>query len=97
MCFLVCLCAVRVNFVDITSIMKLNFQASLQSEDYGRHLLDVEDLLQKHSLVEADIAAQEDRITAADEQAKLFLEMESEVEGKKVTRGDSCFDRECIQ
>jgi hypothetical protein len=47
-------------------------------------LLDVEDLLQKHSLVEADIAAQEDRIKAADEQAKLFLEMEPEVEGKLV-------------
>lgn len=51
------------------------------SEDFGRHLLDVEDLLQKHSLIEADIAAQEDRIKAADEQANLFLEMEPEVEG----------------
>ena len=44
-------------------------------------MLDVEDLLQKHSVVEADIAAQEDRIKAADEQANLFLEMEPEVEG----------------
>lgn len=58
------------------------FQASLLSEDYGRHLLDVEDLLQKHSMVEADIAAQEDRIKVADEQANMFLEMEPEVEGE---------------
>ena len=65
------------------SVVKLNLQASLQSEDYGRHLLDVEDLLHKHSLVEADIAAQEDRIRVADEQANLFLEMESEVEGRE--------------
>jgi spectrin beta len=68
-----------------TSFILLDFQASLQSEDYGRHLLDVEDLLQKHSLIEADIAAQEDRIKAADEQAQLFLEMEPEVEGREWT------------
>ncbi|CAB4014356.1 spectrin beta chain, non-erythrocytic 1 isoform X1 [Paramuricea clavata] len=57
-----------------------DIKASLQSEDYGRHLLDVEDLLQKHSMIEADIAAQEDRIKVADDQANLFLEMEPEVE-----------------
>lgn len=65
------------------NILKPDFQASLQSEDYGRHLLDVEDLLQKHSLIEADIVAQEDRIKVADEQANLFLEMEPEVEGEE--------------
>uniref|UniRef100_A0A7N8XFA4 Spectrin beta chain n=1 Tax=Mastacembelus armatus TaxID=205130 RepID=A0A7N8XFA4_9TELE len=34
----------------------------LLSQDYGKHLLGVEDLLQKHALVEADIAIQADRV-----------------------------------
>ena len=71
----------------------------MQSEDYGRHLLDVEDLLQKHSLIEADIAAQEDRIKVADDQANLFLEMEPEVEGTElvnwtsITRIQLCYSK----
>ena len=36
-------------------------QISLKSEDYGKHLLGVQDLLQKHSLTEADITTQTDR------------------------------------
>uniref|UniRef100_A0AAX7T4E9 Spectrin beta chain n=1 Tax=Astatotilapia calliptera TaxID=8154 RepID=A0AAX7T4E9_ASTCA len=36
----------------------------LLSQDYGKHLLGVEDLLQKHALVEADIAIQADRVKA---------------------------------
>ena len=32
------------------------------SSDYGKHLLGVEDLLQKHSLVEADINVLGDRV-----------------------------------
>lgn len=36
----------------------------LLSQDYGKHLLGVEDLLQKHTLVEADIAIQADRVKA---------------------------------
>ncbi|XP_028393281.1 spectrin beta chain, non-erythrocytic 1-like isoform X3 [Dendronephthya gigantea] len=65
-----------------------DIKASLQSEDYGRHLLDVEDLLQKHSLIEADIAAQEDRIKVADDQANQFLEMEPEVEGVDIDKDE---------
>ncbi|XP_075693547.1 spectrin beta chain, non-erythrocytic 2 isoform X1 [Rhinoderma darwinii] len=34
----------------------------LQSEDYGKHLHGVEDLLQTHTLVEADIAVQAERV-----------------------------------
>uniref|UniRef100_A0A8C4HQP4 Spectrin beta chain n=1 Tax=Dicentrarchus labrax TaxID=13489 RepID=A0A8C4HQP4_DICLA len=34
----------------------------LLSQDYGKHLLGVEDLLQKHALVEADISIQADRV-----------------------------------
>lgn len=40
------------------------FQMLLLSQDYGKHLLGVEDLLQKHALVEADIAIQADRVKA---------------------------------
>uniref|UniRef100_A0A1A8DXH2 Spectrin beta chain n=1 Tax=Nothobranchius kadleci TaxID=1051664 RepID=A0A1A8DXH2_NOTKA len=36
----------------------------LLSQDYGKHLLGVEDLLQKHALVEADISIQADRVKA---------------------------------
>uniref|UniRef100_A0A8C7V7V2 Spectrin beta chain n=1 Tax=Oncorhynchus mykiss TaxID=8022 RepID=A0A8C7V7V2_ONCMY len=36
----------------------------LLSQDYGKHLLGVEDLLQKHALVEADIAIQANRVKA---------------------------------
>ena len=53
-------------------------QTSLLSEDYGKHLLGVEDLLQKHSLVEADIAAQADRVQSVNEQADVFLHMDNE-------------------
>lgn len=81
--FFACLPVRFVVNVKYITIVEHYFQASLQSEDYGRHLLDVEDLLHKHSLIEADIAAQEDRIRVADEQANLFLEMESEVEGRE--------------
>lgn len=54
---------------------------SLLSEDYGKHLLGVEDLLQKHSLVEADIAAQADRVQSVNEQADVFLHMDNEEDG----------------
>lgn len=54
---------------------------SLLSEDYGKHLLGVEDLLQKHSLVEADIAAQADRVKSVNEQAEVFLHMDNEEDG----------------
>ena len=37
---------------------------SLKSEDYGKHLLGVQDLLQKYSLTEADITTQTDRAKA---------------------------------
>ncbi|KAM6956795.1 spectrin beta chain, non-erythrocytic 1-like isoform 2-T2 [Aplochiton taeniatus] len=44
----------------------------LLSQDYGKHLLGVEDLLQKHSLVEADIAIQADRVKAVNNNAQRF-------------------------
>ena len=44
------------------------------SEDYGKHLVEVEDLLQKHALVEADITAQAERVKSTNESADTFLE-----------------------
>uniref|UniRef100_A0A8D0A391 Spectrin beta chain n=1 Tax=Sander lucioperca TaxID=283035 RepID=A0A8D0A391_SANLU len=44
----------------------------LLSQDYGKHLLGVEDLLQKHALVEADIAIQADRVKAVSTNATKY-------------------------
>ncbi|XP_006638477.2 spectrin beta chain, non-erythrocytic 1 isoform X1 [Lepisosteus oculatus] len=52
----------------------------LLSQDYGKHLLGVEDLLQKHALVEADISIQADRVKAVNASAQKFA---SDVEGYK--------------
>ena len=52
------------------------------SEDYGKHFLGVEDLLQKHSLVEADIQAQAERVKQTNVAADDFLEKESDDDGK---------------
>jgi len=41
----------------------------LKSDDFGRHLMGVEDLLQKHSLLEADIRTIEDRVNKVIENA----------------------------
>uniref|UniRef100_A0A4W4H3Z7 Spectrin beta chain n=1 Tax=Electrophorus electricus TaxID=8005 RepID=A0A4W4H3Z7_ELEEL len=40
-------------------------KARLQSHEFGKHLLEVEDLLQKHALVEADITVQAERVNTA--------------------------------
>lgn len=42
----------------------------LLSDDFGKHLMGVEDLLQKHSLVEADINVLGERV----KQVKLFID-----------------------
>ncbi|XP_021563190.1 spectrin beta chain, non-erythrocytic 1 isoform X2 [Carlito syrichta] len=44
----------------------------LLSQDYGKHLLGVEDLLQKHALVEADIGIQAERVRAVNASAQKF-------------------------
>lgn len=45
-------------------------QVPLSSKDFGKHLLEVEDLLQKHSLLEADISAQTERVYKALKRAR---------------------------
>ncbi|KAJ7303854.1 hypothetical protein JRQ81_011362, partial [Phrynocephalus forsythii] len=49
--------------------------AQLASKDFGKHLLEVEDLLQKHNLLEADISAQSDRVQALNVAALKFSEL----------------------
>uniref|UniRef100_A0A3Q1AZZ9 Spectrin beta chain n=1 Tax=Amphiprion ocellaris TaxID=80972 RepID=A0A3Q1AZZ9_AMPOC len=52
----------------------------LLSQDYGKHLLGVEDLLQKHALVEADIGIQADRVRNVNSNAQKFA---NDTEGYK--------------
>lgn len=53
-------------------------QARLLSPDFGKHLLEVEDLLQKHSLLEKDIALQAERVQNASAAALKFANGDSE-------------------
>lgn len=58
----------------ITLVMHVLTQARLMSEDYGKHLMGVEDLLQKHSMLEADISVVGERVTAVNSQAQRFID-----------------------
>ncbi|XP_022241663.1 spectrin beta chain, non-erythrocytic 1-like [Limulus polyphemus] len=49
-------------------------EGSIYSDDLGRHLLSVEDLLQKLSLMEAQITSQGDTIRKLNKQAQLFIQ-----------------------
>ncbi|XP_048348815.1 spectrin beta chain, non-erythrocytic 4 isoform X2 [Sphaerodactylus townsendi] len=51
-------------------------QVQLGSKELGKHLLEVADLLQKHSLLEADISAQTERVQALNAAALKFSELE---------------------
>ena len=46
----------------------------LGSEEYGKDLSSVQNLLKKHQLLEADVAAHEDRITDLNNQADKFID-----------------------
>ncbi|XP_069494766.1 spectrin beta chain, erythrocytic isoform X2 [Ambystoma mexicanum] len=47
-------------------------KGKLLSPEIGKHLLEVEDLLQKHALMEADIAAQADKVRSSNAAALKF-------------------------
>uniref|UniRef100_A0A4W6CZR7 Spectrin beta chain n=1 Tax=Lates calcarifer TaxID=8187 RepID=A0A4W6CZR7_LATCA len=51
-------------------------QVQLLSKDFGKHLLEVDDLLQKHSLQEADIAVQAERVETLNTAALKFTTIE---------------------
>lgn len=66
------------------TLVSLSLQMLLLSQDYGKHLLGVEDLLQKHALVEADIGIQADRVRNVNSNAQKFADdMEGETDGQK--------------
>lgn len=48
-------------------------QSQLERDDLGQHLLGVEDILQKHSLLQQDIVVHGERVKEIDEQSKEFL------------------------
>lgn len=56
---------------------KASPQARLLSPDFGKHLLEVEDLLQKHALLENDIALQAERVQSASAAALKFANGDS--------------------
>ena len=49
-------------------------QSRLLSEDYGKHLMGVDDLLQKHGLLESDIHVLGERVKTVNLQANKFVE-----------------------
>uniref|UniRef100_A0AAY5EH14 Spectrin beta chain n=1 Tax=Electrophorus electricus TaxID=8005 RepID=A0AAY5EH14_ELEEL len=53
-----------------------DMKGRLQSQDSGKHLHDVDDLLQKHTLVEADIFPQAERVRAVQATATPFTSEE---------------------
>ncbi|KAL1138874.1 hypothetical protein AAG570_008936 [Ranatra chinensis] len=67
------------NFQEMTYILDSMEELKLRllSDDYGKHLMGVEDLLQKHSLVEADINVLGERVKAVAQQTQRFLDDET--------------------
>ncbi|XP_073725686.1 spectrin beta chain, erythrocytic-like [Misgurnus anguillicaudatus] len=76
-------------------------KSRLLSPDFGKHLLEVEDLLQKHSLVEADIAVQAERVRSANAAALKFANGDSykpcdpQVIRDRVQHLDLCYQELC--
>ena len=69
-------------------------QVLLKSEDYGKHLLGVQDLLQKHTLSEADITTQRERARALEAQVQKFVE-EKHPESAKIVQKSGELDAAC--
>ncbi|XP_010292587.1 PREDICTED: spectrin beta chain, non-erythrocytic 1 [Phaethon lepturus] len=74
----------------------------LLSQDYGKHLLGVEDLLQKHALVEADIAIQAERVRGVNASAQKFATdgegykpCDPQVIRDRVAHMDFCYQELC--
>lgn len=67
------------NFQEMLHILDSmeDLKARLLTGDYGKHLMGVEDLLQKHNLLEADINILGERVKAVASQSQRFLDAES--------------------
>ncbi|XP_065563390.1 spectrin beta chain-like isoform X3 [Artemia franciscana] len=65
------------NFQEMLYILDAmeELKVRLLSEDFGKHLMGVEDLLQKHALVEADINVLGDRVKSVVQHSQKFLDI----------------------
>ncbi|XP_056283080.1 spectrin beta chain, erythrocytic isoform X2 [Pseudoliparis swirei] len=78
-----------------------DMKAQLLAPDFGKHLLEVEDLLQKHALLENDIALQADRVQGASAAALQFANGDSykpcdpQVIRDRVQHLDLCYQELC--
>lgn len=72
--------SVRTGIASVISNELIDFSFALQvlllSEDYGKHLMGVEDLLQKHALLEADVAAYGDQVKEVNAHVAKYMEPE---------------------
>ncbi|XP_052768377.1 spectrin beta chain-like isoform X4 [Mya arenaria] len=69
-------------------------KSRLMSEDYGKHLMGVDDLLQKHGLLEADIHVLGERVKTVNHQADKFVDGDfSEVGGYRPSDPEIVKDR----
>lgn len=65
----------------VLRVLRCAAQNRLSSEDYGKHLISVEDLLQKHALLESDIGVVGERVKSVVETARQFKEPLEEAGG----------------
>uniref|UniRef100_A0A8C2XQU6 Spectrin, beta, erythrocytic n=1 Tax=Cyclopterus lumpus TaxID=8103 RepID=A0A8C2XQU6_CYCLU len=78
-----------------------DMKARLLAPDFGKHLLEVDDLLQKHALLENDIAQQADRVQGASAAALQFANGDSykpcdpQVIRDRVQHLDMCYQELC--
>lgn len=68
------------NFQEMLHILDAmeELKTRLLTDDYGKHLMGVQDLLQKHNLLEADINVLGDRVKAVANQSQRFLDAEND-------------------
>uniref|UniRef100_A0A8C1NQM6 Spectrin beta chain n=1 Tax=Cyprinus carpio TaxID=7962 RepID=A0A8C1NQM6_CYPCA len=70
--------ALQKTFQEMVYMIDWMEEMQLLSKDYGKHLLEVEDMLQKQSLQEADISIQADRVQTLNTAALKFTTIEGE-------------------
>uniref|UniRef100_A0A8C2HBJ8 Spectrin beta chain n=1 Tax=Cyprinus carpio TaxID=7962 RepID=A0A8C2HBJ8_CYPCA len=68
--------ALQKTFQEMVYMIDWMEEMQLLSKDYGKHLLEVEDMLQKQSLQEADISIQADRVQTLNTAALKFTTIE---------------------
>lgn len=91
-------------FQDLTHLMDWmeDMKSRLQSQDFGKHLHGVEDLLQTHTLVEADIAVQAERVKAVSSAAQKFAAdgegykpCDPQIVSDRIAKLDLCYRQLC--